>query len=209
MNRSDTPERTPRALRSRTIVAALAGATAAAVMVAEPAWAHTGLPAGGALDGAVHPFLGVDHLLAMVAVGVLAATAKDRRVAWWTPIGFVAGMIAGGVVGLVGVEVPAVEVAIAGSVIALGILIITVTHNAGLWLPVLAAAFGAAHGHAHGAELPAGAVPLAYVTGFVAATAALHLSGTAVGLGLRRLPSVRVAAGAAVSTAGVLLLFAG
>jgi urease accessory protein len=195
--------------RFRTVAAAAAGAAAAGLLIAEPVGAHTGLPAGGALDGIVHPFLGVDHLLAMVAVGVLAALAKDRRVAWLTPIGFVAGMLGGGVLGLVGVEVSAVELAIAVSVVALGVLIITATDNSALWLPVLAAAFGAAHGHAHGAELPAGAIPFLYVAGFVTATVALHVGGTAVGLGLRRLPSVRVAAGALVSTAGVMLLLAG
>jgi urease accessory protein len=192
--------------RGRILAAALFGGVLSVLVIAEPAGAHTGLPASGALGGAVHPLSGIDHLLAMVAVGVLAATARDLRVAWLTPAGFVGGMIGGGVLGLVGVDVPAVELAIAASVVALGVLIITATHNQGLWLPVLAAAFGAAHGFAHGAELPVGAVPVAYVTGFVVATAALHLSGTGIGLALRRAPAVRVAAGALVSTAGIALL---
>jgi urease accessory protein len=176
------------------------------LVVAAPAIAHTGPPADGALDGVLHPLSGVDHLLAMVAVGVLAATTRDRRVAWLTPIGFVAGMIAGGAVGLAGPEVPVVEVAIAASVVVLGLLIGTVARDTGPWLVVVAASFGAAHGHAHGAELPAGAAPFVYTAGFVVATAALHLAGTVGGLGLRRLPIVRVAIGIAVGAVGVVLL---
>lgn len=200
MHRSSAPT----TLRQRLAVGL--GAVAALFLLAEPAAAHTGLPAGGALDGAVHPLVGLDHLLAMVAIGVLAATARQRRVAWLTPLGFLAGMVAGGLLGFAGLGVPGVELAIALSVVVLGVLIVGKTHDAGLWLPVLAAAIGAAHGQAHGAELPAGAIPMAYMLGFVAVTAALHLSGTGIGLAVRRAPAVRVAAGALVSTAGVLLL---
>jgi urease accessory protein len=189
-------------------VASVGGATVGVLLVVDPAGAHTGLTAAGAADGALHPFLGLDHLLAMVAVGVLAATASSRRIAWLTPVGFLTGMIVGGLAGLAGLELPLVELVIAMSVVALGLAIIVVTENRGLWLPVIAAAFGAAHGHAHGAELPAGALPLAYVVGFVAATAALHLAGTALGVGLRRTPTIRVGAGALVATAGLTLLFA-
>ena len=199
--RTSSPSRAGRA------VAAVAGATAGALLVAEPVAAHTGLTASGAVDGALHPLLGLDHLLAMVAVGVLAATVSNRRIAWLTPLGFVGGMLVGGTLGLAGFEAPLVELVIAASVIALGLLIMSATDQRGLWLPMLAAAFGAAHGHAHGAELPDGALPLAYLIGFVAATAALHLLGTALGAGLRRVPAVRIAAGALVATAGVSLLF--
>jgi urease accessory protein len=187
-------------------LAAASGALGALLLVASPASAHAGLPADGALDGVVHPLLGIDHLLAMVAVGVLAAMAASRRVAWITPLAFLGGMVLGGLVGFAGVEAPAVEVVIALSVISLGVLVVVHTDNTGLWLPVLAAAFGAAHGHAHGAELPAGAAPLAYLVGIVATTVVLHLSGTGIGLALRRAPVVRVAAGTLVTTAGVLLL---
>ncbi len=191
--------------RPRHLAAALAGAIAGGLLSAQPAGAHV-LPVGGAVDGATHPLLGLDHLLAMLAVGVLAATAKNRRVAWLLPVGFVAGMVLGGVVGLVGVDVPGVEIVIGASVVALGVLVITITKRAALWIPVLAAAFGAAHGHAHGVELPADARPHAYIAGFVMVTIALHASGTAIGLALRKLPSARIAAGAAISTAGIALL---
>ncbi|MEJ5256021.1 MAG: HupE/UreJ family protein [Acidimicrobiales bacterium] len=186
--------------------AGAAGAVAAVLCVAEPAAAHTGLPTDGALDGLAHPLLGLDHLLAMIAVGVLAATARDRRVAWLTPAGFVTGMVIGGLVGLSGVEAPFLEVGITASVVALGALIVIRAAEAGLWLPLLAACFGALHGHAHGAELPSDAAPLAYLAGFVLSTLVLHLAGTGIGLGLRRAPVVRVAAGSFVSAMGVLLL---
>jgi urease accessory protein len=190
---------------------AVIGAVAGALLIAEPAGAHVGLPAAGAVDGATHPLLGLDHLLAMVAIGVLAAIAGNRRVAWLTPAGFVAGMVLGGVVGLADVALPAVEILIAASVVVLGGLVIAFSRQSGLWqsalwLPALAAIFGAAHGHAHGAELPTGAVPLAYVAGFVAATIVLHASGTVLGVALRRLPSARIATGAAISTAGLAIL---
>lgn len=192
----------------RRVLASAAGAAAASLLVASPAAAHTGLPAGGAVDGLTHPLLGLDHLLAMVAVGVLAATARDRRIAWLTPAGFISGMIIGGLLGFAGVDAPFIELAIASSVVALGALIVIRTENSGLWLPLLAVAFGAVHGHAHGAELPTDAVPIAYMAGFVMATVSLHLAGTGIGLGLRRAPAVRVAAGALVSTVGVLLIMA-
>jgi len=181
------------------------------LLVASPAGAHTGLRAGGAVDGLWHPVGGLDHLLAMVAVGIIAAVVPDRRIAWLTPAGFLTGMVLGGAAGLAGIGVPAIELAIAASVVVLGALVValatdTTRVRAGLWLPVLAAVFGAAHGHAHGAELPSGAVPVAYLAGFLATTAALHLAGTAVGLGLRRVKVAQLVAGAAVSAAGVVLL---
>ncbi|MCX7620651.1 MAG: HupE/UreJ family protein [Acidimicrobiales bacterium] len=190
----------------RQVVAAVFGASVATLVAASPASAHTGLPARGVVDGLAHPLLGLDHLLAMVAVGVLAATARNRRIAWLTPIGFIAGMMIGGLLGFAGVDVPFVEVAIASSVVVLGTLIIGRTENSGLWLPLVAMAFGSMHGYAHGAELPEGAAPSAYMAGFVASTAALHLSGTALGVALRRAPAVRIAAGALIASVGVLVL---
>lgn len=186
-------------------LAAIVVAVGAASVVAAPASAHTGLPVAGAVDGLSHPLAGMDHLLAMVAIGVVAATARDRRVAWFTPLAFVAGMVLGGLVGFAGIAAPGIEIAIAVSVIVLGALIAVRTQGAGMWLPLVAAAFGALHGHAHGAELPAGAVPLAYMAGFVATTVALHLAGTGIGVGLGRAPAARVATGLAVSVTGVVL----
>jgi len=184
--------------------ACFAGAVAP-LLVADGAGAHTGLPAGGAADGLRHPLLGLDHLLAMVAVGVLAAGVRGRA-AWLMPVGFVTGMIVGGCLGFAGLEAPLVEAAIATSVVTLGALIVVRVGDRGAWLPLVAAAFGLAHGHAHGTELPTGAVPVAYTAGFVAATAALHLAGAAIGVGLRRTPNLRVASGVLVAVVGVLLV---
>ena len=166
------------------------------------------MPAGGLVDGVLHPLRGVDHLLAMVAVGIVAVAARDRRIAWLTPLGFLAGMLAGGGLGLAGVDVPRIETLIAASVVALGVAVVTITHRAGYWLPAVAAAFGAMHGFAHGAEQPAGSSAWLYVAGFAAVTAALHLSGTVLGLALRKADIVRITTGAAVSAAGVSLLLA-
>lgn len=190
--------------RGTAVVVVVAAATSS--WTAAPALAHTGLPAAGALDGATHPLSGLDHLLAMVAVGVVAAMIRDRRVAWLTPLGFVAGMIVGGLAGVAGVTAPGIEVGIAVSVVVLGVFVALRSEGFGSWwLPLVMAVFGALHGQAHGAELPAGAAPLAYMAGFVATTAALHLAGTGIGAALGRVPRARVVAGLAVSVTGVLL----
>lgn len=190
-------------------VAAIAVVAVTSLVGAAPATAHTGMPAAGAVDGLAHPLAGVDHLLAMVAVGVVAATIRDRRVAWLVPLGFVAGMIVGGLTGFAGVTAPGVEVGVAVSVVVLGALIALRAEPVGKLLPLIGAAFGALHGHAHGAELPSGAAPLAYMAGFVVASAALHLAGTGIGVALDRVPRARVVAGSAVSATGVLLVVLG
>jgi urease accessory protein len=185
------------------------GLAIAGGLAAPAALAHTGHPLDGVGDGIAHPLFGLDHLLAMVAVGVLAAFAGSRRIAWLTPIGFIGGMVLGGVAGMAGMPLPAGEALIAASVVLLGILVAVRGAGGGWWLPFIAAVFGVVHGHAHGAELPGGATPIAYAAGFLAATAVLHLSGTGLGLGLRRLPSLRLTAATALSATGVALLFAG
>lgn len=190
-------------------VAIGAGLAIAGGLAAPAAVAHTGHPLDGVGDGITHPLFGLDHLLAMVAVGVLAAFAGSRRIAWLTPLGFLGGMVLGGVAGMAGMPLPAGEVLIAASVVVLGILVATRGAGGGWWLPFLAAVFGAVHGHAHGAELPEGAAPIAYAAGFIAATAVLHLSGTGLGLALRRVPSLRLTAATALSATGVALLLAG
>lgn len=173
-----------------------------------PLFAHTGLPTGGLLDGLTHPVVGLDHLLAMVAVGLGAALVPTRR--WVAPAGFVGGMLAGGLVGLSGVGLPGVEVTIALSVVLLGAIVAIAPHartpRLAAGLGVLAALFGVAHGHAHGAELPATARPALYVVGFLAATIALHAAGALVGstIGTRR--RAHLALGGGVGLAGIALL---
>jgi urease accessory protein len=168
--------------------------------------AHTGQPIHNLWDGLIHPLTGPDHLLAMAAIGILAALATSRRTAWLTPIGFVGGMIAGGAMGMLGLDLPAVDTFIALTVVTLGVLTITATTGDRVWLPLLAVAFGFTHGVSHGAEAPMAASPVAYIGGFVLMTALLHGAGAATGWSFRRIPVLRIAAGTMISGAGVALL---
>lgn len=104
-----------------------------------------------------------------------------------------------------GGEVPVVEIAIAASVVAAGVLVYRPTTLA-RWLPALTAVFGVMHGHAHGAEMPTGAVPVAYAGGFVLATIALHLSGACVGILVRDHVAIRRLAGVGVAAMGAMLI---
>jgi urease accessory protein len=160
-------------------------ATLALVLLAHPALAHTeaGI-AGGLLSGFLHPILGPDHVIAMVAVGLWGAFLGAPAI-WLLPIVFPLVMALGGVLGVLGVPLPAVEVGIALSAVALGAMVAFAARPP-LWVAaVLVGAFAIFHGHAHGAELPAAANPLAYGIGFVAATGLLHLTGIAFGLLVR------------------------
>lgn len=211
MNRSPLPPpcRHPRHGRLAGVAAGVVATASVFLWSAAPAVAHTGRSAASVTDGIAHPVSGIDHLLAMVAVGVLAASVRDRRIAWLTPVGFVVGMIGGGLLGVEAGSMAAVEIAIAVTVITLGLGLATSAPVSGWWLPVAAIALGSVHGYAHGAELPAGAVPVLYVAGFVCMTALLHAAGAGIGLFLRRVPTVRVAAGGLVALAGVALLVGG
>ena len=171
--------------------------------------AHIGQGTDGLWRGIVHPLTGIDQLLAMVAVGILAAVAADRRMVWATPGAFVSGMIIGGVLGIAGVGAGFVETAVALSVIALGGLIAISaipSVRMGAWVPIIALGFGAIHGIAHGGEVPHSASPVAYVVGFVSATIALHLSGVMIGTTIGRRPIARTMLAGAVSAAGVAIL---
>lgn len=177
------------------------------VFTAGEASAHTGLETGFTLiDGALHPLGGLDHLAAMISVGLWAALAGGKRI-WVWPVAFVIMMLVGGFMGHAGVALPAVEPAIALSVVVLGLAVAL-----GLKAPI---AFGAAligvfalfHGHAHGAEAPATGW-YGYAVGFAAATALLHVAGIAIGLGMARLASRRPAQviGAATAALGLFLM---
>jgi urease accessory protein len=179
---------------------------AAVLVTASPAAAHTGHPAGGVLDGLLHPLTGPDHLLAMLAVGVVAALAAPGGRVWVVPAAFLGGMVAGGVAGLTGVPLPGGEALIIASVLVLGVTIAAAASDGDArWLIAALAVAGLAHGHAHGAEAPTSAHPLAYVGGFLLATAALHAVGLGVGSAIRQRRTMQVGMGAATVTAGVLL----
>src|SRR6478752_5390244 len=109
------------------------GIVAGFLLPAAPALAHPGHALGGVGSGLAHPLTGPDHLLAMIAVGAVAALATSRRLAWMTPLAFVGGMVAGGALGLAGVSIPGTETAIALSVVALGVLVATAAGREGVW----------------------------------------------------------------------------
>lgn len=154
--------------------------------------------------GAAHPIGGLDHVLAMVAVGLLAAQMGGRAL-WSLPLAFVAAMILGFGLGSADVPFPAVEPMILASVAVLGVSVaLAVRLPLAVVVPALAA-FGAAHGWAHGAEGP-GAGLAAYAAGFAAMTALLHLAGLLLGraldgLALRALGGAAAAAGLALAVA--------
>ena len=179
--------------------------------VAAPALAHTGVGAThGLAHGFLHPLNGLDHMLAMVAVGLYAAQLGGRSL-WMLPLAFVGTMLGGGLLGYAGVPMPMVEPGIALSVIAMGAAIALGVRLPAAAATVLVAAFALAHGHAHGSEGTSLAAFLPYATGFVAATALLHCAGIAIGLTLDRLgafPAIvlKRAAGVAGMVAGIALL---
>lgn len=156
---------------------ALLGATSAS---AADVGLSTEGAAGGLTSGLLHPVLGFDHLLAMVAVGLLSIQIGGRAV-WTVPASFVAFLGAGGALGMAGVALPQVEGAIAFSVLALGLAVAAQTAFPIALAMAAVAFFAIFHGHAHGAEIPTLSEPAAYAAGFMLASAVLHLAG--VGLG--------------------------
>jgi urease accessory protein len=187
----------------RSLVLAVFAATAATA----PAIAHTAGVVGGFLGGVAHPLFGLDHIVAMVAVGLWGVFLGAPAI-WLLPIVFPLVMAFGGVLGIVGMPLPAVEIGIATSAIVLG-LMVAASARPPLWIAaILVGAFAIFHGHAHGVELPPGADAVAFSAGFVIATGLLHLTGIAFGL-LARWPVGRIAvrtAGVAIATVGIVLL---
>jgi len=188
----------------------IACAAVIGVALAAPAFAHTGAGTHGHgfAAGFLHPLMGLDHILAMLGVGVWAAQL-GKRATWLVPAAFVAVMVAGAGLALSGAALPMVEFGIAGSVLVIGALIAFGTR-----LPVgvamgLVGLFALFHGHAHGTELPGFAHPAAYGAGFVAATALLHAGGVGIAWMVRRhaakLP-FRVAGAMMAAVGGGLLL---
>lgn len=178
-------------------------------LLALPAWAHEQAgQVAGFVTGLLHPVSGLDHVLAMVAVGLWGAQLGAPAI-WMLPVTFPLVMAMGGFLGLLGVPLPGVEVGIAASAILLGALVATQSRPP-LWLAAVVVAFFAVfHGHAHGTELPAGQSGLLYSVGFVVATGGLHAAGISIGL-IHRWSAGRTVlqcAGAAVSAAGVFFLW--
>lgn len=175
------------------------------------ALAHTGVgEASGFSHGFLHPITGLDHVLAMVMVGVFAWQLGGRAL-WLVPVTFVAVMALGGALGVAGIEVPFVEAGIALSVVVLGGVV------AFGFVPPVAVAmavvslFAIFHGHAHGAEMPEDAGGIAYGAGFMLGTALLHLIGVGLGMLIGRTsdsygPGIVRAAGGVAAVAGIAIL---
>jgi len=163
---------------------------------------------GGVVSGFLHPLTGLDHIVAMVAVGLWGASLGAPAM-WLLPVVFPLVMAFGGALGILGVPLPGTETGIALSGIMLG-LAVALAARPPLWAAaVLVGVFAIFHGHAHGAELPHAANALTYAIGFVVATGLLHLSGIALGL-LVKWPWGRVfvrSCGGAIACVGLAFLF--
>lgn len=152
-------------------------ATALYAMTAGAAHAHTGVgSANGFMLGFSHPIGGLDHVLAMIMVGLFAAQLGGRAL-WLVPVSFITTMVLGGLLGMTGIAVPFVELGIGLSVLVLGAVIALQMRPAVPVVIALVGFFAVFHGHAHGTEMPETAAGFAYGIGFVAASALLHASG--------------------------------
>lgn len=152
-----------------------------AFILAVPLTVQAHLIGGAGLSsGLAHPLLGLDHLLAMLAVGVISAKIGGRAIII-VPTAFVSFMTLGGILAIAGIAFPAVETGIALSVLFFG-AIIALSKSPSLKLAIVfVALFALFHGHAHGEEMPAIASPILYALGFVTSTAILHFSGALIG----------------------------
>ncbi len=156
------------------------------------------------LSGYVHPILGFDHLLAMVAVGLLSVQMGGKAI-WRVPAAFVVFLGIGGVVGILGLPLPQVEGIISFSVFAIGLAIALRWRAATLVGAVFVAVFAVFHGHAHATDVPALDEPVGYVAGFMAASITLHVVGVSLGL-LSGKPQVRALLGAGCAGIGLHLV---
>ena len=188
--------------RREMVIAALLVLAAATPALAHPEQAR----AAGFLSGVHHPIAGLDHVLAMVCVGLWGAQLGAPAV-WLLPVTFPLIMAFGGFLGLAGIPLPGVEIAVSLSALLLGVMVARAAKPSLVAAAALVGFFAIFHGHAHGTELPPGANGLAYSIGFVVATGCLHAAGIGIGL-VHRWPAGRMmlrAAGAAVAVAGVAL----
>jgi urease accessory protein len=144
------------------------------LVAVQPLSAHTtGGAIGGLGSGLGHPFIGLDHLLAMLAVGIWAYQLGGSAV-WKVPLVFVLTLLVGASIGLTGLNLPFIEPVIAASVMVFGLLIAMKFRITPLLASLLVALFALFHGYAHGIEMPLAASPMAYVVGFSLATIGLH-----------------------------------
>lgn len=167
------------------------------------AQAHTGVEAGW-----LHPLSGVDHLLAMIAIGAWSCQMGGRAI-WIVPSAFVSFMMLGGLLGFEQVDLPGVEIGIVLSVILLGLAIALEKTFAVAIAAIGVGIFGVFHGYAHGYEMPVMDNKLAYSAGFLSTTAALHVVGAVGALLVLKLPRGRTilcTLGAICALCGVYLM---
>lgn len=177
------------------------------VPVAAVAHQETG-QAAGLLAGLAHPVSGLDHVLAMVAVGLWGAVLGAPAI-WVLPVAFPLVMAVGGLLGLLGIPLPGVELGIAISAVVLGGMVLAEARPPLGLAAAVVAFFAIFHGHAHGTEIATGTSALFYSLGFVMATGLLHAAGIAIGV-LHRWPAGRLlvrAAGGGVGLAGLFFLW--
>jgi urease accessory protein len=195
---------TPRGVVALGVVSLLALVLGGAVADAH---VQTGEGAGF-VTGVRHPVSGLDHVLAMIAVGLWGAQLGAPAL-WLLPVTFPMMMALGGVVGLLGVPLPGIELGIAASAILLGLAVMSALRPPLAVAVVLVAGFAIFHGHAHGTELSPGDNALLYSMGFVVATGCLHAVGIAIGL-IHRWPWGRTllrTAGAVIALAGIVFMW--
>ncbi len=162
---------------------------------------------GGFVAGIEHPVFGLDHVIAMVAVGMWGAQLGAPAI-WVLPVTFPVVMAFGGVLGVIGVPIPGIEIGIAASAIVLGGMVAFAARPP-LWVAaVLVGIFAIFHGYAHGAELPESANAIAFAVGFVVATGLLHALGILIGVMHRWPAGARVlrSGGGLVALGGVYFL---
>jgi len=178
-------------------------------LLAAPAWAHEQQgQAVGFVTGLLHPVSGLDHVLAMVAVGLWGAQLGAPAI-WLLPITFPLVMAMGAMLGFLGVPVPGIEYGVAASGILLGAMVMFEVRPPLAGAALLVGFFAIFHGHAHGTELPPGQSALLYSMGFVMATGGLHAAGIGIGTVHRWAPGRRLlrAAGAVVAAGGVFYMW--
>ena len=175
-----------------------------------PVLAHTGhgaSAAGGFVAGLLHPVTGLDHLVAMVAVGLWGAQLGAPAL-WLLPVTFPLVMAVGGFLGVIGVPLPGVVAGVALSGVILGTLVATAARPPLALAAIVVAAFAIFHGHTHGTAMPLAGVPLAYGAGFVVATGLLHLCGIGIGVLIRWPYGARLirVLGGAIAAVGIFFL---
>jgi urease accessory protein len=179
----------------------------ALLLVSGSAFAHPG-HGSGLVAGLLHPFTGLDHLLAMIAVGLWAAQQESKGAIWKIPLAFVATMLVGGVLGHAGVALPQVEAGISASVLVLGLLVAFTLRLPTAAAMALVSTFALFHGYAHGAEMPLASGLASFAFGFAVSTASLHAVGMSIGYVMRNKAEIVLRLGGiGVAVAGAWLAF--